>query len=95
MNDNDKKKKKTKQEAFRERRHHHVWDLWPRVVTLTLSKGQKGLCHLMSLIVLLGTKIDVCECNSLRYMTISSFLWPLTFACDDDDDDDDDDDVHF
>ena len=38
----------------------------------------------MSLIVLyLGTKYDVCECNSLRHMTISSFfvtfdprLWP-------------------
>ena len=39
----------------------------------------------MSLIVLyLGTRYDVCECNSLRYMTISSFLcdlWtsPVTF----------------
>ena len=40
----------------------------------------------MSLIVLyLGTRYDVCECNSLRHMTISSFfvsfdlrLWPLS-----------------
>ena len=37
----------------------------------------------MLLIVLyLGTKYDVCECNSLQDMTISSFLWPLIFACD-------------
>ena len=35
----------------------------------------------MSLIVLyLDTRYDVCECNSLRHMTISSFLWPLTFS---------------
>ena len=33
------------QEAFRERRHLHVCDLWPWVVTLTLSQGQIGLCH--------------------------------------------------
>ena len=33
------------QEAFRERRHLHVCDLWPWVVTLTLSQGLKGLCH--------------------------------------------------
>ena len=67
----------------RERRHLHVCDLWPWVVTLTSSQGIKGLCHLMSLIVLyLGTRYDVCMCNSLRDMTISSFLWPLTFACD-------------
>ena len=25
---------------------------------------------------------DVCECNSLRHMTISSFALPLTFAYD-------------
>ena len=75
---------KKKQEAFRERRHLHVCDLSPWVVTLTLSQGQTGLCHMMSLIVLyLGTKYDVCECKSLRHMTISSFfvtfdlrLWP-------------------
>ena len=29
-------------EAFRERRHLHVSDHWPWVVTLTLSQGQKG-----------------------------------------------------
>ena len=34
-----------KQEAFRERRHLHVCDLWPWVVTLTLSQSQIGLCH--------------------------------------------------
>ena len=78
---------KKKQEAFRERRHLHVYDLWPWVVTwvvtLTLSQGQIGLCHSMSLIVLyLGTRYDVCECNSLRHMTICSFLWHLIFACD-------------
>ena len=34
----------------------------------------------MSLVVLyLGTRYDVCECNSLRDVTISSFLWSLTF----------------
>ena len=39
----------------------------------------------MSLFVLymyLGTRYDVCGCNSLRDMIISSFLWHLTFACD-------------
>ena len=37
----------------------------------------------MSLIVLyFGFRYDVCEGNSLRDMTISPFLWPLTFACD-------------
>ena len=37
----------------------------------------------MSLVVLyLGTRYDVCECYSLRHMTISSFLWPLTVTCD-------------
>ena len=78
-----KKKKITKQKAFRECRHHLVCDLWPLRVTLTLSQGQKGLCHLMSRILsYLGTKCDVCECKTLRDMTISSFLWPLTFACD-------------
>ena len=74
-----------KQKAFRECRHLHVCDLWPWVVTLTLSEGLKGLCHSMSLIVLyLGTRYDVCEYNSLRDMTISSFMWPLilTSACD-------------
>ena len=73
-----------KQEAFRERRHLHVCDLWPWDVTLTLSQGQIGSCHEMSLIVLyLGTRYDVCECNILRHMTISFFfvtfdlrLWP-------------------
>ena len=52
--DNDKEKKKQeiekegkekKQEAFREQRHLRVCDLWPWVVTLTISQGQKGLCH--------------------------------------------------
>ena len=71
------------QEAFRERRHLHVCDLWPWVVTLTLSQGQISLCNSMSLIVLyLGSRYDVCECNSLWDMSISTFLWPLTFACD-------------
>ena len=37
----------------------------------------------MLLIVLyLGTRYEVCECNSLQDMPISSFLWPLTFTCD-------------
>ena len=30
-----------KQEAFRERRHFHVWELWPWVV----SQGQENLCY--------------------------------------------------
>ena len=72
-----------KQEEFRERRHLHVCDLWPWVVTLTVSQDQKGLCHYMVLIALYpGTRYDVCEFISLRDMTISSFLWPLTFSCD-------------
>ena len=37
--------RKNKQEAFRERRHIHVCELWPWVVTLTLSQGHIGLCH--------------------------------------------------
>ena len=38
----------------------------------------------MSRIVLyLGARYDVCECDSLRHMTILvHFLLPLTFACD-------------
>ena len=32
-------------EAFRERRHLHVCDLGPWVVTLNLCQGQIGLCH--------------------------------------------------
>ena len=75
---------KRNQESFREHRHLHVCGLWPWVVTLTVSQGQKGLCHYMVLIVLYRPwyRYDVCEFNSLRDMTISLFLWPLTFACD-------------
>ena len=37
----------------------------------------------MSLVVLyLRTRYDICGCNILQYMTISIFLWPLTFICD-------------
>ena len=61
----------SRQEAFRERRHLHVCDLRPWSVTLTLVQGQESLSHQMSLIVLcLGSKYDVCECNSLRDMSI-------------------------
>ena len=61
-----------KQEAFKKRRHLHVCD------SVNLRQGQKGLCHLMSLFVLyLSIRYDVCEFNSLRNMTISSFL--ITF----------------
>ena len=71
------------QEAFGERRTLHVCDLWPWLVTLTLLQGQE-----MSLIVLcLGTRYNVYECNSLRDMTINSFfvtfdlrLWPWAYV---------------
>ena len=75
-------KKKTKQEAFRERRHLHVCDLWPWRVTLTSLKVQESLCHQMLIVLYLGSRYDVWECNSLWTMTINSFLWPLTFTCD-------------
>ena len=85
-NYHSKNKTKKKQETFREHRHLHVCDLWPWIVTLTLSQGQKDSCHSMSLIVLyLGTSYNVCERYTLRDMTISSFfvtfdlrLWPLS-----------------
>ena len=75
---------KNQQEAFRERRHLHVSDLWPWVVTLTLCRGKIGLAMSLDVAycIYLGTRYDVCECNSLRHMTISSFFLPLTFACD-------------
>ena len=34
-----------KQEAFKERRHFHVCDLWPCGVTLTFCQGQESWCH--------------------------------------------------
>ena len=40
-----KKKDRKRQEAFRERRHLHVCDLWPWRLTLTLVQGQENLCH--------------------------------------------------
>ena len=58
-------------------------DLWPCVVTLILSQGQKGLYHWMSLIVLdLGTRYDVYAFITLRDITILFFMWHLTFTCD-------------
>ena len=71
------------QEASRERRHLHVCDLWLWVVTLTLSQGQKGLCNIMSFIVVyLGTRYDVCDVIICEIWQLVHFLLPLTFACD-------------
>ena len=75
-----------KQEAFRERRHLHVGDLWSWVVTLTQSQGQKRLCHKMSLIVFyFGNRYDVYGYDTLRditiclvYVTFLLHLWPLS-----------------
>ena len=65
-------KETIKQEAFRERRHLHVCDIWPWRLTLALRN-----------VLYLGTRYDVCGCNGLRHITISSFfvtfdlrLWP-------------------
>ena len=59
-----KQMKVYKYEAFRERKHLHVSDLWPLHVTFTLCQGQKAyLTRLFYSIVLwtFGTRYDVCE----------------------------------
>ena len=70
------KKINEKQEAFRERRHLHVCDLWPWVVTLTLSQGQKAYdikCRLLCCTLVpdtMSVSVIVCE------------IWPLVHCCD-------------
>ena len=58
-------------------------DVWPSPC-FKVKKAYVIRFRLLYFIVLyLGTMYDVCECNSLRYINISSFiLWPLTFTCD-------------
>ena len=65
---------KDQQEAFRERRHVHVCDLWPCGVTLTFRQGQENWCHYMPLIILyLVTKYIVYGLNTLQDITICLF----------------------
>ena len=65
-NDNDNKKHSENADTF-------------TFVILTLCQSQESLCHLMSLVVLyLGTRYDVYGGNSLWYMTICCFLWPVS-----------------
>ena len=59
----------------------------PRLWPLTLScvhDLNSTLKKRMSLDVVycIVSWYDICECNSLRDMTISLFLWTLTLACD-------------
>ena len=63
-----------KQEAFRERRHLHVCDLWPCAVTLTFRQDQVSWCHCMPLIILyLDTRYDVHGFDGLQDITICLF----------------------
>ena len=77
-------KKKKKEEAFRERRHLHVCDLWPCGVTLTFCVGKKNWYHKMSLIVLYLLQYDVYGSNTFNispfYLTFHLHMWPSTFV---------------
>ena len=64
-------------EAFRERRHFHVCDLWPWVVTLLLSQGQKGLCH-YSCCLLYCTLVP----GIMSVSVIVCKIWPFVHFCD-------------
>ena len=48
---------------------------------LDLTSRSRKLMSLL-IVLFLGTRYNVCECNSLRDMTFNSFLRPLTFTCD-------------
>ena len=84
LNPKTSKNWKKKQEAFRERRHLHVCDLWPWRVTLTLLQGQESLCHWMLHIILyLSIRYDVYGFITLQhipicllYVTLDLHLWP-------------------
>ena len=64
------------QKAFRERRHLHVCDLWPWVVTLTLCQDYVIRCRLLycSLVPgMMSVSVIVCEIWPLVYF---HDLWP-------------------
>ena len=65
---------KWKQEAFRERRHLYVCDLWSWGVTLTLRQDKKKAYVIRCRLLCLGSRYDVCGSNTLWDMTICSFM---------------------
>ena len=75
------------QEAFRERRHLHVCDLWPWRVTLTLLQGQESYvirCRLLYCALIPGMmnlNVTVCEIWPLiHFVTFDLHLWPSAYV---------------
>ena len=77
------KKKKSKQEAFRERRHLHVCDLFTLSWDLDLKSRLDSLMPLdVAYFIVPWYQVWClwdCECYSLREMDISSFFCVLSF----------------
>ena len=58
------------------------FDVWPWPCLKVKKAYVLGHPWMSVNILYLCTRYDVCGCNTLRDMTICSFLWYLTFTCD-------------